>query len=226
MLNFLRLIRQIFFKSINKNFYSQFGEDKVLNELIKKNHKNGFYVDVGCYHPKKHSNTYNLYNQKKWNGINIDIEEDKIKAFKVLRPNDVNICCPISNKKRNIKVFKEQSFGLKSRIINSKKIDNQTKETKKLNDIIDNSKFKNRKIDLLNIDTEGNDFDVLKSLDIKKYEPKIILVESHKKDIKEILNSKIYKYLKKNKYKLRSWNFFTLIYVKNNSKILVQRQKF
>ena len=212
MLNFLRLIRQIFFKSINKNFYSQFGEDKVLNELIKKNHKNGFYVDVGCFHPKKHSNTYNLYNQKKWNGINIDIEEDKIKAFKVLRPNDVNICCPISNKKRNIKVFKEQSFGLKSRIINSKKIDNQTKETKKLNDIIDNSKFKNRKIDLLNIDTEGNDFKVLKSLDFKIYNPKIVIIETHLKNIHEITLSEPYKYLIDRNYNLVSWNIYSLIF--------------
>ena len=55
------LFRLTFFKKINKNFYSQFGEDKILNELVPKNFTNGFYVDVGCFHPKKHSNTYMLY---------------------------------------------------------------------------------------------------------------------------------------------------------------------
>ena len=40
------LFRLTFFKKINKNFYSQFGEDKILNELIPKNFTNGFYVDV------------------------------------------------------------------------------------------------------------------------------------------------------------------------------------
>jgi hypothetical protein len=32
-----------------------------------------------------------------WSGINIDIEEDKIKTFNILRPNDINICCPVSS---------------------------------------------------------------------------------------------------------------------------------
>lgn len=223
MLKFLKLIRQSFFKSIDKEYYSQFGEDKVLKELIKKDHKNGFYVDVGCYHPKKHSNTYNLYKKKNWEGINIDIEEDKIQSFKLLRPNDVNVCCPISNKKKLAHVISNQSFGVKSKIIISKKFDKNTKQTKTLNDILTNSKFKNRKIDLLNIDTEGNDFEVLKSLNLKKYEPKIILVESHLNDIKKIFQSKMYKYLIKHKYKLRSWNFFTLIFIKKTSKSLVNR---
>ena len=31
---------------------------KKINEIIKKDHVDGFYVDVGCFHPKKHSNTY------------------------------------------------------------------------------------------------------------------------------------------------------------------------
>ena len=59
------LIRQLYFKKINKDFYSQFGEDKILKELILDNFNNGFYVDVGCFHPKKHSNTYLLY-KKGW----------------------------------------------------------------------------------------------------------------------------------------------------------------
>jgi len=46
------LFRLVFFKKINTNFYSQFGEDKVLNELIPNKFTNGFYVDVGCFHPK------------------------------------------------------------------------------------------------------------------------------------------------------------------------------
>ena len=54
------IFRQAYFKKINKNFYSQFGEDKILYEIISKINKR-FYVDVGCFHPKKYSNTYMLY---------------------------------------------------------------------------------------------------------------------------------------------------------------------
>ena len=56
-MNLLNLLRQTYFKTINKNYFSQFGEDRIIKELIKPNYKNGFYIDVGCYHPKKHSNT-------------------------------------------------------------------------------------------------------------------------------------------------------------------------
>ena len=49
----LSLLRQVYLKKLDKNFYSQFGEDKILVELIPKNFKSGFYVDVGCFHHKK-----------------------------------------------------------------------------------------------------------------------------------------------------------------------------
>ncbi len=60
-------------------------------------------------------------------------------------------------------------------------------ETKNLNEIIEKSPFKNDQIDLLNIDTEGNDFSVLTSLDMNKYKPNIIIIESHLKTINEII---------------------------------------
>ena len=40
---------------------------------------------------------------------------------------------------------------------------------------------------------------------INKYNPKIIIIESHLKDIDKIRSSNIYKYLIKFNYKLRSW---------------------
>ena len=45
-----------------------------------KNKRDGFYVDVGCFHPKKHSNTYFLY-KRGWRGVNIDMEEEKIDVW-------------------------------------------------------------------------------------------------------------------------------------------------
>ena len=66
---YLELIKQTIIKKNYKIFYSQFGEDRIINELIKKNYKNGFYVDVGCYHPKKYSNTHLLHKDRgvEWN---------------------------------------------------------------------------------------------------------------------------------------------------------------
>lgn len=46
MIRLFKNLRQAFFKKINRNFYSQFGEDKILSELIPSNKISGFYVIV------------------------------------------------------------------------------------------------------------------------------------------------------------------------------------
>tara|TARA_E500000178_G_scaffold347494_1_gene400924 strand:- start:575 stop:1255 length:681 start_codon:yes stop_codon:yes gene_type:complete len=210
------LLRQTYFKKVNKNFYSQFGEDKILNEIIPKKLKNGFYVDVGCFHPKKYSNTYMLY-KKGWKGINIDMEKDKIEAFKIARPNDFNFLGAVSDKVEKVKIFRNQKYGVSSTLnenmINKDNIiDEKFIETCTLNYILNLSPFKNKEIDLLNIDTEGNDLKVLKSLDFNIYNPKIIIIETHLKDIDKILFSEPYKYLISKNYKLSSWNIYSLIF--------------
>ena len=59
-----------------KASYSQWGEDHFIQNFFK-NKDTGVYLDVGCFHPFKYSNTCLLYN-KGWKGINIDVVlEDK-----------------------------------------------------------------------------------------------------------------------------------------------------
>jgi FkbM family methyltransferase len=220
ILHKLKIFRQAYFKKINKNFYSQFGEDKILSELFDKSITKGIYVDVGCFHPIKHSNTYLLY-KRGWRGINIDIEKMKINVFNLARPNDLNILAAVSNKSEKAYVYKTQEYGvgstLNKEIINKDNniIEKFSITTKTLNSIIDNSIYKNKQIDLLNIDAEGNDFNVLLSINLDRYNPKVITIESHLKDINLILKSDIYKYLINKNFILRSWNFYSLIFVAN-----------
>ena len=216
LIKILSLYRQTFLKKINKDFYSQFGEDKILFEIIPKTMLKGFYVDVGCFHPKKYSNTYMLY-QRGWRGVNIDMEEDKINTFKIARPGDFNYLGAISDKIENVKIFRNQKFGVSSTINNNvinenDIIDENHIETTTLNKVLELSPFKNKEIDLLNIDTEGNDFKVLKSLDFKIYNPKIVIIETHLKNIHEITLSEPYKYLIDKNYNLVSWNIYSLIF--------------
>jgi len=228
MIKFIEILRQAFFKSLDKNFFSQFGEDRILNEIFNSNIKNGFYVDVGSYHPIKHSNTCRL-NKKGWSGINVDVENDKIKVFNLTRKNDYNVLAPVSTKNEILKIYKTQQYGVgtttnkefikkDNRILETNSLQSQT-----LNHILELSPFSSREIDLLSIDTEGTDFDVLKSLDIEKYRPKIIVIESHLNKIEDILQSEIYSYLSKKKYRLRSWAFYSLIFILPNSKELRDR---
>ena len=148
LIKILSLYRQTFLKKINKDFYSQFGEDKILFEIIPKTMLKGFYVDVGCFHPKKYSNTYMLY-KRGWRGVNIDMEEDKINTFKIARPSDFNYLGAISDKIENVKIFRNQKFGVSSTINNNvinenDIIDENQIETTTLNKVLELSPFKNK----------------------------------------------------------------------------------
>ena len=81
---------------------------------------------------------------------------------------------------------------------------------------METSPFKGRKIDFLNIDAEGNDLKVLKSLNFDIYNPSIIIIETHLKKIEEIIKSEIYLFLISRKYILKSWNFYSLIFIEES----------
>ena len=230
MLKKLKLFRKAFLTDFMKFHYSQFGEDIILREILKKEISNGFYIDVGCFHPKKFSNTYMLY-KKGWSGINIDMEEDKISLFNMVRPRDLNILSPISDKEEDVTLYRYSKYGLGSTI--DKKIAFETSDhiydktivkTRTLNQVINESPYKDTQIDVLSIDVEGVDFKVLKSLNIEKYSPKVIIIEDHHKKIEDILETDTFKFLDQNNYILRSWSFYSLIFILPGSDILKDRE--
>tara|TARA_B110000967_G_scaffold181415_1_gene198533 strand:+ start:383 stop:1066 length:684 start_codon:yes stop_codon:yes gene_type:complete len=217
-----RMFHNIYIKNnffIKKKTYSMNAEDIFIDKYFKKN--TGFFVDVGAYHPLELSNTYLLY-KRGWNGVNIDISSLSIDYFNHLRPDDININIAVADKKsiKTIYYQKKKSplnslnYKLASKyfsgIFKKKKIKSDT-----LTSIIDKTKFKGIKINFLNIDAEGGDFEVLKSLDFKKYKPKLICVEivdSFNSSKKVIKKNKIYKFLIKKKYKLVWSGLFSHIF--------------
>ena len=180
------------------------GEDTVVLDYFKKKY-NGFYVDIGCYHPTHRNNTY-LLHKKNWNGINIDTSQFSIDLFDYMRPNDLNYNCAISNKNEVIKLFyqKELSQLSTTESAQAKKVFQGNIKEKEiqaftLDEILNKSKYKNSKIDFLDIDVEGADLKVLEGLSFEKFKPELICVEIHAKEINE---SKIYKFLVDKKYKI------------------------
>ena len=75
--------------------YSQFGEDMLVEHLFPTL-ANGRYLDVGCYHPYKFSNTAKLY-ARGWSGVNIDANPKTINLFKAERPSDINLNVIVGN---------------------------------------------------------------------------------------------------------------------------------
>ena len=190
------------------------GEDTaVLNYF--KDKKNGFYVDVGSYHPTHRNNTYLLY-KKNWNGINIDTSQFSIELFNYMRPNDLNYECAVSNKNEFVKLFYQKELSQLS-TTESDQAKNvfqgniKEKEIKAftLDEILERGKYKNSKIDFLDIDVEGADLKVLEGLSFDKFKPELVCVEIHSKEIKK---SDIYNFLVDKNYKLLWSGVFSHIF--------------
>ena len=179
-------------------------EDTAILDYFKDK-KNGFYVDVGCYHPIHRNNTYLLYKQN-WRGINIDVSQFSDELFDYLRQDDLNYNCAVSNKNEKVKLFFQKELSQLSTIENdqAKKVFQGNIKEKEiqaftLDEILNRDKYRNVKIDFLNIDVEGADFKVLNGLSFQKFNPELICVEIHDKEIKE---SKTYNFLKDKNYQL------------------------
>ena len=181
-----RLVKFIYWFFLKKSNFSQNDEEIVLKEIFS-NLNTGFYIDVGCHHPRRFSNTALLYN-KGWSGINIDANYENLKLFNVFRKRDKNINALISEKSENLKFyyFNESALnGILSQLkvdslIDSgyKVIDEKHITTQKLDDILVDCEVPNKTIDLLDIDVEGYDFQVLKSIDLNLFYVKVILIET------------------------------------------------
>lgn len=165
--------------------FSQAGEDMILRNLLRKI-ENGFYVDIGAYHPFLGSNTHYFHRFENWTGINVEPNPAQIDFFRKARPKDVNLNVGVSARsaKLNYYVLKDlpmmNSFSLDF-IKKAGKEDAIEKiievETRSLEHILDEHLPKSKSIDLLNVDVEGLDTEVLGSNDWNKYRPKSIVIE-------------------------------------------------
>ena len=225
-LNKLYFFLKILKKSKKRYHYADNGEDVIIQGLF--NHrKDGFYIDVGCYHPIRASLTHLLY-KKGWKGVNIDISEDTINLFKIARPNDKNINIGITDKVGED--FYYQSSHINQ--ANSFKYYDDVKKVKIKTTTLDNiiKDLRIKKIDFLNIDVEYTDFKVLQGLNLNSVRPTLIAIEDNDAfDIADLVNSDIYKYLINKKYFLYSKLNCTNLYLdkkyKNNLGDILNTQK-
>tara|TARA_B110000438_G_C15711851_1_gene605704 strand:+ start:121 stop:834 length:714 start_codon:yes stop_codon:yes gene_type:complete len=213
----IHILQNIYIKNkyfFKRSSYAMDGEDIAINKFIENNKSDGFYVDVGAHHPIQRNNTHLLF-KKGWSGINIDINKFSIELFNYLRPNDENIQTAISDKNGETTFYFQKKFSqlnTTDEAIAKEHFDNNFKEKKikcsTIDNILNNSIFKQKKIDFLNIDIEGAELKALSTLNFNKYDPKIICIEilgyrnlpENEKEFK-IKESDIYKFLLKKNYK-------------------------
>lgn len=196
--------------------YSQTGEDRIIRALLAEHkgpygEEKGFYVDVGCNHPTKFSNTFELY-KRGWRGISIDANQTLIDQHQQKRPADKSVCAAVSDSEKEV-VFTHFKDDLVSSLSAEhieewgKKREIATQEsvvTVTLNIILEQAGAP-QAFDLLSIDVEGHDFEVLKSIDTDVFKPQLIVIEMHNFKISQCEENEIYQYLTNRGYQMAGY---------------------
>lgn len=215
-----------YYKKIRRKIYEFFGNAKYtpklgLNNLDDKlekylNFKSGFFVELGANDGYKQSNTYYLERGKKWKGILIEPVPELFEKCKKIRGKSLVLNLAIVNSDYNENTITIHYAGLMSTIEDSRpKKDLKTHikrgiEVQNLTHTYSISvpvstlsnvftKYQVKKIDFLSLDVEGAELDVLKGMNISKFRPKYILVETNKyyEDVNKFLSENGYKLMEK-----------------------------
>lgn len=207
-----------------KCFYSQEGEDMLLTRIMGNIRFSGSFVDIGAHHPVKFSNTYKFY-QAGWRGINIEATPGSRILFDRIRPHDINLEVPISDKKEELtfyvfnhpelNTFSEEHVAEWDGKNGVKVIEKIKLVTSLINPIMEKYIPGKKDFDLLSIDVEGLDLRILKTLDFDKYKFRYIIAEDEPGDVTQCMKSSMTAFLDLKGYKLLSKLYYSNIYVRN-----------
>jgi len=166
--------------------FSQHGEDAaVVKILTERASGRGIYVDLGCHHPTRFSNTH-LLHLMGWRGVNVDANPASVRLFNRQRPGDVNICSGVAER-GGVMVFRRYegadavaTFSDEEAARKGAKYREASAEptrVRSFDEIMDIARWDGARIDLLNIDLEGFDARVLRSIDLDRYRPLVVCAE-------------------------------------------------
>ena len=168
------------FVSYTRNF-----EDVILNRVFDSI-PHGFFVDVGAYHPAVDSNTYAMY-LRGWRGVAIEPSPALAPLWAQLRPDDVLVQAAAGARSGHTTFFTigdTQQFSTTSpETANMHRSEGTQVRAAamvplvSLNDVL----AKHRPtgdIHCVSIDVEGGERAVLEGLDLRRYRPWVIFLES------------------------------------------------
>ncbi|MBU1222278.1 MAG: FkbM family methyltransferase [Gammaproteobacteria bacterium] len=171
-------------KGMKSGSFSQHGEDVKLLALLRDANAKGPYLDVGCNHPYRLSNSYLLY-LNGWRGLCIDPLPRFQSAFKRWRPKDGFQCAAVGDADGELPLFefesdvlstldanlaeayKERGFRLRRKsVVRVRSIDS----------LLESSQF-SPPLSLLSLDIEGHELPALRSINLAYWRPEFICME-------------------------------------------------
>ena len=174
-----------------KTSFSQQGEDLIIDFIFTwmLDCTKPSYLDIGANHPSYLNNTY-LFYKKGCTGINIEPDPTLFNFIKKKRKKDVNIQIGVAEKKNILDFYIMETSTLNTfskevaiEYSQSERFGKpQIKEVRKINvlpinDILEKYFILNNNY-FISIDVEGLDFEILSSINFKKYRPAVICIET------------------------------------------------
>lgn len=217
--------------------FGQLGEDMVIHNHLSKfclsPNELGSYIDIGCFHPSKGSNTFKFYRNGS-SGLVIDVGKKKKRFWALVRPRDKFIdaaVVPLSYKDKKIKFLKQPGYGEETDhahgggILSGDhklSIESEVINPAQITDIcIKETNWFDASWRFINIDIEGLDEEVILDFDLKFLKPDVIAIEKFlPKDLPQTEKiqyhgtSNLTKKLTKRGYSLSSISGPTLIYMR------------
>jgi FkbM family methyltransferase len=171
------------------SYQSQHGEDKWLDEYFHQK-RNGFFMEVGAYDGLVLSNTYHFEKERAWTGILVEPDARKADLCRKNRPNSrVYECAAVGSRDIQELPFFQVDGGEVYSTTNL--IDSHRKRLNEyglapreirvramtLDQIL--AECQPPRIDILSIDVEEAELDVLNGLDIRRWNPRIVIIETN-----------------------------------------------
>jgi FkbM family methyltransferase len=165
--------------------YAQEGEDVLLWAMLGGQHYSGTYVEVGCNHPIKCSNTAFLY-ERGWTGVAIDPNPDFAELFLSKRPKDTFVNVGIGRpglltyyrfNEALLNTFSRAKAQEYERNPQYHIVGTQRVEIVALAQCLSSIWPDGNQIDFLSVDAEGMDLEVLKSHDYERFPVSFICAE-------------------------------------------------
>jgi FkbM family methyltransferase len=205
-------------------YTSQYKQDLFLDKVIFNKKSKGFFIDIGAHDGFTFSNSFFFEKVRNWKGV--CFEPNPFVYKKLIEERSAycyNTCIGDNNEIvefTQIKGYSEMLSGITSKY-HSEHLDRIKKEVDEKGGEIDIIKVEmttlqsikeiksNKNIDFISIDTEGNELDIINSIDFVKFNIKCIVVENNYN------NKKIEEKLIRNNFKLLYRLHTDQVYINN-----------
>ena len=177
-----------------QRFHSQFGQDEILDRALFGQLRNGVFVDIGAHNGVSLSNTFHLERDLGWHGLCIEANP---RVFPALSRNRSAVCLnlAIADREGSMPFYAVTGYGemlsglssaieghldfLQREVAGRGSVDVIEVTARRLDSVLLEHDYS--EVHYLSIDTEGNEAEILGSLDQTRVMIHVVSAEGHRR---------------------------------------------